>query len=138
MLKDIYNYAVVVNNNLHYIHWKSCGSRFDRIHAIANEYYEKLTDDIDDIVELAVEHDEDILNPNECSTVVDISLSYGNFGDFEKAMIEMSLNIQSLIDVIEKTQQEGYDSDVVSYLDELLRYWKKELNFKMKKRLQDA
>lgn len=138
MLKDIYNYAVVINNNLRYIHWKACGPRFDRIHTMTDEYYKKLSNDIDNIVELAIEYDEDILNPNECINETDISFSYGNFGDFEKSMIEVSLNIQTFIDKIEETKEEDYDSDVISYLDELLRYWKKELNFKMKKRLQDA
>jgi DNA-binding ferritin-like protein len=135
MLTDLYCLSVVLNNNFHHVHLHSKGILFDTLHGIAGDYYDKMSGDTDTLAELALEQDEEA--PNACVAASKINANVFSETSYtlESGLLAMSKDIQIFIDELEKNKKESYDSDIVNYLDELSRYWKKELNYKMKQRL---
>lgn len=52
-LKELLAVFIVYGHNFKVLHWQASGHKFDRIHALANEYYEKIAEDTDTIAEMA-------------------------------------------------------------------------------------
>ena len=110
-LEKLYYVSVVVANDMKHIHTHAIGKKFDRIHSMCMEYYDKVSEDADTFVELAIEYDESVCNASYAQSI----LNY------------------------KPTNQTGYswgDGDVNNLIEEYLRYWKKERNYKLKKRME--
>lgn len=52
-LRDLLAIFIIYGHNFKVLHWQANGQRFDRVHKLANEYYDYLADDADDIAEMA-------------------------------------------------------------------------------------
>ena len=52
-LKDLLAVFIIYGHNFKVLHWQANGHRFDRIHKLANEFYDYLADDTDTIAEMA-------------------------------------------------------------------------------------
>lgn len=104
-LVRLYYVAVCLANDMKHVHTHIKGRKFDMIHNICNEYYEKASKDADDLVELAIEYDESVMNASYAA-------------ELENALAT------------------NLDSDVENLIQEYLRYWKKENNYKNKARME--
>lgn len=75
MFELLYYRSVVFTNDMKHIHTHAVGNKFDRIHAIANEYYEKASEESDTFVELALELDEKVQNPSNAADILNYSVA---------------------------------------------------------------
>ena len=69
-LVRLYYVAVCLANDMKHIHTHIKGRKFDMIHNICNEYYEKASKDADDLVELAIEYDESVMNASYAAELI--------------------------------------------------------------------
>ena len=138
ILAELYYRLVVVSNDMKHIHTHAKGPRFDRIHSICNEYYEKANEQSDTLVEMAIEYSQEVHNASNAATMIGHrptnQVSYG----WNESLNVIQASLQMLIEAFEMAIAHGLDSDVVSQLDEYLRYWKKEANYKNRARMEDT
>ena len=133
-----YYSAVALANDMKHIHTHAKGTLFDNIHNICNEYYEKANEDADTLAELAIEKGDTILNS---SYLLD-GLKYKptNYSDyyFDLAMRVAEGCIEKYVKVLADLRNKTDDPSVKSLLDDIVRYWKKEKDYKIKARLADS
>lgn len=133
-----YYSAVALANDMKHIHTHAKGKLFDNIHNICNEYYEKANEDADTLAELAIEKGDIILNS---SYLLD-GLKYKptNYSDyyFDLAMYTVRDCIEKYLKVLADLRNKTNDPSVQSLLDDMMRYWKKEKDYKIKARLADS
>lgn len=133
-----YYSAVALANDMKHIHTHAKGTLFDNIHNICNEYYEKANEDADTLAELAIEKGDTILNS---SYLLD-GLKYKptNYSDyyFDLAMRVAEGCIEKYVKVLSDLRNKTNDPSVQSLLDDIVRYWKKEKDYKIKARLADS
>lgn len=133
-----YYSAVALANDMKHIHTHAKGKLFDNIHNICNEYYEKANEDADTLAELAIEKGEAILNPSYL--LDELSYKPTNYSkyDFELAISTAKGCIEKYVKVLNDLRNKTNDPSVQSLLDDTLRYWKKEKDYKIKARLADS
>lgn len=131
LLYDAYVNCVSNVANSHWIHWHAIGPKFDRIHNISDEYYQKFNEDLDKLAELNLQHAQDIPNPLEVkgSPLTNIDYTY------ELALSDLKLIISNYIKILSALSEslEGHRGDQ-SMVDDLIAYWDKELNYKLDRR----
>lgn len=132
-----YYSAVILANDMKHIHTHAKGLLFDTIHSVCNEYYEKASNDADTLVELALEKNEPILNPSLAATMIDYKPANFNAYDIENAMYTAKGSILMFLKALVELRKETDDVSVQSLLDDMMRYWKKEKDYKIKARLAD-
>lgn len=134
----------IYSNNFRMLHWKACGENFDSGHAIAEDYYNKLGDDIDDIAEVMMRENEIPLTLEECLDAkhdMNISLvdvrSDKNYTKteiihFTARMLNDVLNgIQETLEDYQEASQVG----IRSYFEGLYDKYDKEANYLNKRRM---
>ena len=131
-----YYSAVALANDMKHIHTHAKGALFDNIHAICNEYYEKASKDADDLVELAIEYNESVMNANLAAEVIKYKSTNLKSYEYEEAINTVYNVIKGYIEKLEYALTTNLDSDVENLLQEYLRYWKKENNYKNKARME--
>lgn len=124
--------AVLLSNDFWYMHLYAKDADFDKSHHLTNSYYDKLSYEGDELMELCVEIGVDVINPSEANKWIpaytpetDKIYSYGTI--VAKAQEKIGLYITALHDMRSATSR----SDIQSRLDECLRYWEKELNYRL-------
>ena len=124
--------AVLLSNDFWYMHLYAKDADFDKSHRLTNSYYDKLSYEGDEFMELCVEIGVDVVNPSEANKWMpaytpetDKAYSYGTI--VAKAQEKIGLYITTLHAMRSATSR----SDIQSRLDECLRYWEKELNYKL-------
>ena len=133
-----YYSAVALANDMKHIHTHAKGTLFDNIHNICNEYYEKANEDADALAELAIEKGEAILNPSYLLDVLKYKPTNYSKYDFELAMNTTKGCIEKYLKVLTDLRNKTNDPSVQSLLDDMMRYWKKEKDYKIKARLADS
>lgn len=129
-------------DNFHMLHWKACGKNFDSTHKIAGDYYEMLTDDVDDVAEIMLRYDINPLNILQCVKVVaqhGSNVSVKSTDDYDKSdIVECSDEIlKEIIDTIKLTLEDYQgteDIGVKSYLEGLFDKYDKECRYLNKRR----
>lgn len=139
VLANLYYIAVVVANDMKHVHTHAKGHRFDRIHSICNEYYERASEDADTLVELAIEYDEPVQNGSLAASILNYRPTNQTEYDWDGAMNIVHTVLDYYIKALEEAlgTSVGLDPDVENLLQEYLRYWKKENNYKNKARMED-
>ena len=132
----VYTIQAIVND-IRYIHWNCCGVNFDIIHAVTGEYYNKLNQDLDLLAELALEQPGVTLaNPSNMVSKIDWPV----IDDSNCINTDYTWQfIRNLIETLLTTLKHNYDnfsSDIQSELDTIIRYWQKELKYKIIRRLE--
>lgn len=140
---DMASLACIANcvaNDLKFIHLNAKGAFFDVIHKVAEDYYNEASDDYDLFAEMALECSEPIINPsNSCthsgyipSEVLITADKVVFFTEIKEILDAYILDLQTLVD-------EGlYAGDILNTVEERLRFWKKENNYKMNARLKES
>ncbi len=129
--------AVLVNNDMHYMHLLSKGKDFDKSHNLSEEYYDKLADEVDYLMELAVEVGAPIHNFSNSLEVVPWyiceNLKHYSYPDVvEHSIVKLNVYIDCLRELRNSVSQD----DIQSRLDDMIRDWEKEVNYKLKRRVE--
>lgn len=132
-----YYSAVALANDMKHIHTHAKGTLFDNIHSICDEYYEKANEEADTLAELAIEKGDIIFNSSYLLSELNYKpTNYSNY-DFDLAMHVIEDCIEKYLVVLANLRNKTDDTSVQSLLDDMMRYWKKEKNYKIKARLAD-
>lgn len=132
-----YYSAVALANDMKHIHTHAKGTLFDSIHNICNEYYEKANEEADTLAELAMEKGDTIFNSSYLLSELNYKpTNYSNY-NFDLAMRVAEGCIEKYVKVLTDLRNKTDDPSVQSLLDDMMRYWKKEKNYKIKARLAD-
>jgi hypothetical protein len=131
--------------DIHHIHFYAGGEgqSWDRVHDVCSDYYIRLAEDYDDVVELCLQLDVDVSHPNDSAVAVDFQNSNGSLGttfEYESAMQIIQDRINNLVDVAAEVLggYQGGDGDSVavrSYLEGFIEEWSKEAGYKLRGRL---
>lgn len=132
-----YYSAVALANDMKHIHTHAKGSLFDNIHNACNEYYEKANEEADALAELAIEKEETVMNPSYLLNGLNYKPTNYSKYDFELAMRTARNCIEKYVKVLADLRNKTDDPSVQSLLDDMVRYWKKEKDYKIKARLAD-
>lgn len=122
-----------IRDNLQYIHWNAKGKQFNNIHEYLNDPIDKLIEMIDTLAELSMEyyhhcpHAFELVDPVH---VLHSSEGYTNEEGFKATRNEMHRYITCM-----ETLYCEFDSDFQSTLDEWIRYFKKEADYFIARRL---
>lgn len=135
-LVRLYYVAVCLANDMKHIHTHIKGRKFDMIHNICNEYYEKASKDADDLVELAIEYDESVMNASYAAELIKYNPANLKVYNYEEAINTVYNSISYYVEELENALATNLDSDVENLIQEYLRYWKKENNYKNKARME--
>ena len=125
-----------IANDIKYIHWNCCGKNFDNVHTITEDYYNKLNQDLDLFAELALEQPGITLaNPSNMTSKIDWSAVDDTNGISTGEAWQLIRNLlETLINTLE-CNYDKFSADIQSELDTIIRYWKKELKYKIMHRL---
>lgn len=129
--------CVVVANNMKHIHLHVSGKKFDRTHALSEEFYVGISNWTDDFCELALEDKATKIDnlSNSAQYVAEITLETEEDYDYSAAYTAMNANLRHILECI-KCAREAADSrtDVQSKLDDYIGYLNKQINFLMERR----
>lgn len=127
--------AVAFTNDMKHIHLHASGNQFDRIHSIAGEYYDVASDDSDYLSELALEYNMSVPNFSTACSFIEWSPESEEAYDFESCISSLSNKIYLYVTSLEELRNSPeVGTDVQSKLDDTIRWWKKERDYKTKKR----
>ena len=126
----LYYQSVVFSNDMKHIHAHAIGNKFDRLHSISNEYYEKASEDSDLFVELALEFGEKVRNPSDAAPINNYSTADADSYDWDNGIQQIIARMEAYIASMEELRKSGVPTDVQSLLDDIIRYWKKENRYK--------
>lgn len=129
--------AVLVNNDFHYMHLLSLGKDFDKSHNLAQEYYTKIEDEVDYLMELALEVGAPIYNYTKAGEVVpeyqpEDKTSY----DYPTLIECLKKKIQVYTITLRNLRNSTDNDSIQSRLDDMLRDWEKELYYKLVRRTE--
>lgn len=130
--------ATALANDMKHVHFHAIGPKFDRIHSICQEYYDKASSDADELGELAMEYGQPVQNLSYASEEIGYTPTNHQNYSWEEAMNIIHDCIDYYIEQLEKVLATPLDSDVENLLQEYLRYWKKENNYKNRARMKDV
>lgn len=137
MFEHLYYVSVVFVNTMKHIHFHAIGNKFDRLHSIANEYYEKANDDSDLFGEWALEYGERIQNHSKAASLLRVNTENKDTYNWEEGISTISNWISYYIAELERLRNDNISDDIKSELDSIIRYWKKENNYKNKMRMKE-
>lgn len=122
--------AVLVQNDMRYIHWCVTGEDFLKSHSLVENYSYILDGEIDTLGELAREKSAKMENPNRALNLIgytpETQSGYLYLDTVNACKLKLSLYINEL-----KALRAESESDVQSSIDEWLRYWNKEVDYKL-------
>ena len=127
--------ANLVGNDIHYMHILADGVDFDKSHNLADEYYAKFADEADYLMELSQEFGAPLVNPNIALQAVEgyepeRLLSY----DYPTIIQHMTARIGIYVSALRTLRASIQDDSVQSWIDDTVRDWEKELNYRLARR----
>lgn len=137
-LCDLANLMSMFAHDLLFIHHHAIGDKFDTIHKITGDLYEKALKDLDSLSEKAISCHEKIGNfallEHSISDVYGEVIEKEEIGwlDFIK-LLEEKGNI--IVDAL-RSVREDYPRDIISMIDNLVDSWDTEINYKNAARLK--
>lgn len=128
--------AVLVKNDMHYMHLLSNGEDFDKSHELTQSYYERLGWEVDDLMELALEASAPICNPTLANQVVPDYLPEDKASyDYPTIVISAIEKLAIYVSALRGLRNETDNGSIQSKLDDMIRYWEKEINYKLQRRV---
>lgn len=127
--------AAVAANDIHHIHFNVKGCGFDKIHMVTEEYYYRLGREVDDLTELAIEKGCHVPNLTLAGKVIEWPIQSEVSYDYDSATRAICKVLGMYVRYLE-VLRDSAESDTASKLDEYVRYWNKELHYKMDHRLE--
>lgn len=137
--------AVLVNNDFHYIHFLAEGSDFDKIHNLAQSYYEKIEPEVDYLMELALENGADIFNYTMAGQLLNMAgrvlpdyqpEDLKSYGSYQQVIIRLIEKITAYREALQELRNSTTNASIQSKLDDMIRYWEKEQRYRLARRLE--
>lgn len=129
--------AVLVNNDFHYLHYNSAGQDFDKSHNLAEDYSWRMANEIDWLMELALEFHSPVYNFTIAHQYIpEYQYESESQYDYPTLVERLSNKIALYVNTLKELRSNVNDSSVQSVLDEMIRYWMKELNYKLDRRAE--
>lgn len=130
-LDQVVYFAVLLKNDLHYVHLHASGRDFDDVHQITQELYEELEKEIDELSEMAISEGFHLGNFNDVRSYIpqDIweaenSETY-NYDD----MVEvLSSKLGLFLEALNSTKVLNVNDK--KYVNDIKYLWNKQLNYK--------
>ena len=131
--------AVLVSNDLHYVHLLAQGKDFDKSHNLAQEYYELIDEEVDYLMELAIEVGAPVYNYSVAGDIVsDYAIEDDGSYDYETVIEVIKNKIAVYITALKDLRQYTEDNSIQSRLDDMIRDWEKELYYKLARRTEST
>lgn len=127
--------AAVAANDIHHIHFNVKGQGFDKIHMVTDEYYHRLNNEVDDLTELAIEKGHHVPNLTLAGKVIEWPIQSELSYSYDSATRAICKVLSMYVNYL-KALRDSAESDVASKVDEYIRFWSKELHYKMEHRLE--
>lgn len=127
--------AAVAANDIHHIHFNVKGHGFDKIHMVTEEYYYRLSNEVDELTELAIEKGCHVPNLTLAGKIVEWPIQSELSYDYDAATRAICKVLSTYINYL-VALRDSVESDVASKVDEHIRFWNKELHYKMEHRLE--
>lgn len=131
--------SVLCSNNIKHVHYHSAGAKFKDIHELGDEYYAKMSEDTDFLFELGEEAGVHMPNPTYARSFVDNDYQE----DYTEDSYEYPSGIIAYQDIIRShitalvSLKDYVTEDISSSLDEMIRYWNKEVDYRLAKRVEN-
>ena len=127
--------SVCFSNDMKHIHLHAVGEDFDKIHDLAQSLYEKASDESDLLAELALEYNVNVPNFSLCAKCVNWApLSHSEY-DYPSAVSMISSRLLVYIAFLKALRESSVATDdMQSKLDDMIRDWHVELDYKLKMR----
>lgn len=126
--------ASLAANDLLYVHWCVSGEDFDKSHELADDYYFKLRRELDFLGELAREKNIPIINLNDAAEYLAYQSEGKSSYNYDETLNACKSAISKYLTELETLRQEIVETDIQSSLDEIIRFWKNELDYKLVQR----
>lgn len=129
-----YTYTLISNNFKH-VHLNAFGKHFDRIHGLAQAYYEHFSDKADFWFELAMEGLDALDNPTNATQHCEVSTLETRGYGFDDACTAFNDQLTRAIECIKELREAATDAtDIQSDCDSELSYLNKEFSYFMGRR----
>ena len=127
--------SVAASNDFKHIHLHSVGRNFDRLHNICEEYYEKASEQTDTLAEYCLENGVgSICNFSCAAEIINWKVQTTQQYDFKSGIAAMKSIIALYLKALLEMRESINDESMQSVLDDFIRYWRKELMYKLKRR----
>lgn len=129
-----YTYILIANNFKH-IHLNVVGRHFDRVHGLADSYYQHFQEQSDFWFELAMEGLDGLDNPTNAPSHAEVpTLTEQNY-DYDTACNSMKEQLETAISAITQLRSQATNAtDIQSDCDSELSYLNKEYSYFMRRR----
>lgn len=130
---------VLVKNDCHFMHLMSKGKDFDKSHNLTQEYFESLDYVIDTVSEMALETGNTMCNYSLAGQVIPDYVPE-NLPEYDyPTIIEHLKNRVAIVVVsLQKLRESVTDTSMQSKLDDIIRNWEVELNYKLHRRSEPS
>ena len=121
-------------NDLKHIHTHASGPFFFTIHEVVGEYYDECSNQADYVTELALEFGEIMENPNLAANLVGWKARNMSEYDLKTAVYSVKDIMSDIYDAMAEVDNEkSITPDAKNKIEEFMRYWAKENNYKLER-----
>lgn len=117
-------------NDVKALHWHATGDDFDKIHAIAEELYDELLEEVDELAEMAIASGEKMPNLSDPNNLLDwqpFSEDFCNWPIFVETLQSKGMEyLNTLYDLASGDIKAGYKSVIEAFC----YFWEKEISYK--------
>lgn len=130
---------VLVKNDCHYMHLMSKGKDFDKSHNLTQDYFESLDYVIDVVSEMALETGNTMYNYSLAGQIIpDYVPENLPAYDYPTLIEHLKSHITTVVVSLQKLRESVTDTSVQSKLDDIIRNWGVELNYKLHRRSEPS
>ena len=130
---------VLVKNDCHYMHLMSKGKDFDKSHNLTQDYFESLDYVIDVVSEMALETGNTMYNYSLAGQIIpDYVPENLPAYDYPTLIDHLKSHITTVVVSLQKLRESVTDTSVQSKLDDIIRNWEVELNYKLHRRSEPS
>lgn len=130
---------VLVKNDCHYMHLMSKGKDFDKSHNLTQDYFESLDYVIDVVSEMALETGNTMYNYSLAGQIIpDYVPENLPAYDYPTLIEHLKSHITTVVVSLQKLRESVTDTSVQSKLDDIIRNWEVELNYKLHRRSEPS
>ena len=130
---------VLVKNDCHFMHLMSKGEDFDKSHNLTQDYYESLDYVIDVISEMALETGNTMYNYSLAGQIIPeyVPENLPEY-DYTTLIEHLKSRIATAVVSLQKLREAVTDTSMQSKLDDIIRNWEVELNYKLHRRSEPS
>ena len=130
---------VLVKNDCHYMHLMSKGKDFDKSHNLTQDYFESLDYVIDVVSEMALETGNTMYNYSLAGQIINDYVPENLPAyDYPTLIEHLKSHITTVVVSLQKLRESVTDTSVQSKLDDIIRNWEVELNYKLHRRSEPS